>query len=59
MSRLFFSALFAFSVSVFTVGCGGGGNEVLEDTRSPAEVQQEQDDYEKQMEDTASSATNS
>ena len=59
MSRLFFSALFAFSVSVFTVGCGGSGNEVIEDTRSPAEVQQEQDDYEKQMEETMDSATNS
>lgn len=59
MSRLFYSTLFAFSVSVFAIGCGGSGNEVIEDTRSPAEVQQEQEDYEQQMEDTMDSATNS
>ncbi|QDV47414.1 hypothetical protein Enr13x_73230 [Stieleria neptunia] len=54
MSRLVYSALFAFSLSVLSfsaVGCGGSGNEVIEDTRSEAEINQEMEDYEKQMEE--------
>lgn len=53
MSRLVSSVMFAFSLSVLSfsvVGCGGGTeNSVIEDTRSPAEIDQEMEDYEKQM----------
>ena len=59
MSRVFFLAMFAFSLSVSAIGCGDGGNQVIEDTRSPAEVQQQMDDYDKEMEASASSNTNS
>ena len=55
MSRLVYSALFAFSISVLSfsaVGCGGASNEVIEDTRSEADIQQEMEDYEKQMEES-------
>ena len=56
MSRLIYSVMFASSLSVLSisaVGCGGGSdNTVIEDTRSPAEVQQELEDYDKQMEET-------
>jgi hypothetical protein len=57
MSRLGYSVLFAFSLSVLSlsaVGCGAD-NEVIEDTRPPADVDQEEADYEKMMEDTAAS----
>lgn len=55
MSRLVFSVMFAFSLSVLSLsaGCGGSGgsNEVIEDTRSEAEIAQEEEDYEKMMEE--------
>jgi hypothetical protein len=61
MSRLVFSAIFAFSISVLSfsaVGCGGSGeNEVIEDTRSEAEINQEEADYEKQMEEMSDDVT--
>ncbi len=53
MSRLVYSFMFAFSLlvlSVSAVGCGGPKNTVIEDTRSPAEIQQEMEDYDKEME---------
>ena len=61
MSRLVLTALFAFSLSVLSfsaVGCGGGGqNEVIEDTRSEAEINQEEADYEAQMEESGDDVT--
>ncbi|WP_182871338.1 hypothetical protein [Stieleria mannarensis] len=53
MSRLFYSFMFVFGLSVISftaVGCGES-NTVIEDTRSEEEIQQELDDYEKQMEE--------
>lgn len=54
MTRLVYSFMFAFTLSILSfsaVGCGGSGeNTVIEDTRSEAEIQQEEEDYEKQME---------
>lgn len=58
MSRLIQSVMFVFTVSVLSfsfVGCGGSGNEVIEDTRSEAEINQEEEDYEAMMEETAES----
>ena len=52
MSRLVCSFTFVCSLIVFTissVGCGSSGNTVIEDERSEAEIQQELDDYEEQM----------
>jgi hypothetical protein len=46
--------MFAFSLSVLSisaVGCGGPENTVIEDTRSQAEIDQEMEDYDKQMEE--------
>ncbi|KAA5542151.1 hypothetical protein FYK55_15185 [Roseiconus nitratireducens] len=51
MSRLVGSVMFAFSLfvlSISVVGCGSE-NEVIEDTRTDAEIQQEMEDYEEQM----------
>ncbi|MCS7469571.1 hypothetical protein NZK35_23205 [Stieleria sp. ICT_E10.1] len=56
MSRLIHSVMFAFSLfvlSISAVGCGGPDNAVIEDTRSDAEIQQEMEDYEKEMEAAA------
>ena len=50
--------MFAFSLfvlSIAAVGCGGPENTVIEDTRSQAEIEQEEADYEKQMEEAESS----
>ncbi|MDV6032380.1 MAG: hypothetical protein F9B45_20290 [Phycisphaera sp. RhM] len=58
MSRLIHSVMFAFSLlilSISAVGCGGPENTVIEDTRSTAEIEQEEADYEKQMEEAAES----
>lgn len=59
MSRLVYSVMFAFSLAVFSisaVGCGGSGeNTVIEDTRSEADIAQEEADYEAQMEESESS----
>ena len=59
MSRLVYSVMFAFSLSVLSisaVGCGGSGNNtVIEDTRSQAEIDQEEADYEKMMEEADAS----
>ena len=59
MSRLVYSVAFAFCsvLSISAVGCGGGGNEVIEDTRPLADIEQEEDDYEKMMEETADEVT--
>ena len=56
MSRLVYSVMFAFSLSVLSltvVGCGTPENTVIEDTRSEAEIAQEDADYEAQMEESA------
>ena len=48
--------MFAFCLSVLSfsvVGCGET-NEVIEDTRSQADIDQEEEDYEKQMEEDVS-----
>jgi hypothetical protein len=60
MSRLVYSVMFAFSVSVLSisaVGCGGGGaeNTVIEETRSQADIDQEDAEYEKMMEESDAS----
>lgn len=58
MSRLVFSVMLAFSLSVLSfsaVGCGGPDNEVIEDTRSQAEIDQEMEDYDKQMDEESDS----
>lgn len=55
MSRLIYSLMFAFCVSLFSfsvVGCGPGDNEVIEDTRSEAEINKEEEDYDKMMDST-------
>lgn len=52
MSRLAFSFAFAFCLSVLsfsTVGCGSDDNTVIEDTRSDAEIAQEEEEYEEMM----------
>ena len=53
MSRFVYGMLFAFGLTVcsFTVGCGDGGNQVIEDTRTDTEVQQSDEEYEKSMEE--------
>lgn len=54
MSRLVCSALFGvcmFVVSITAVGCGSD-NAVIEDTRSPDEIQQEMDAYDKELSET-------
>jgi hypothetical protein len=59
MSRLVYSVMFAFSVSVLSisaVGCGGGGeNTVIEDTRTQADIDQEEADYEEMMDESEAS----
>jgi hypothetical protein len=47
--------MFALAVSCFsfTVGCGDGGNTVIEQEASETELEQEMDDYEKEMEEGA------
>jgi len=53
MSRFGYSALFAFCLSVVSisaVGCGDGEGEVIEDTRTQAEIDQEAEEYEEMME---------
>ena len=60
MSRLVFSALFAFSLATFSLtvtGCGTPKNEVIEDTRSQADIEQEEADYEAQMEESGDDVT--
>lgn len=55
MSRVVYSFLFAFCVSLFsfsTVGCGPK-NEVIVDTRSEAELQKEEEEYEKMMSESS------
>ena len=57
MSRKITSLFFALSLpflSVAFIGCGSEGNTVIVDDRSEAEVQQEMEDYDKQMEQDAS-----
>ncbi|MCD0459064.1 hypothetical protein [Roseiconus lacunae] len=49
MSRLTFPVLFALVVSISVIGCGSGDNEVIEDTRSQAEIDQELESYEEEM----------
>jgi hypothetical protein len=53
MSRLVYSVAFGFCLSVLSissVGCGGADNEVIEETRTQAEIDQADEDYEAQME---------
>ena len=55
MSRLGFSVVFAFCLSVLSfsaVGCGEK-NVVIEDTRTEADIEQEEAEYEKMMEESA------
>ncbi|MGV3483375.1 MAG: hypothetical protein ACO1RT_03025 [Planctomycetaceae bacterium] len=59
MARICHAVMFGLGLSIAAVGCGGPANEVNEDTRPPAEVQQELENYDKQMEESAKSATNS
>ena len=57
MSRLVYSVMFAFCLSVLSitaVGCGET-NAVIEDTRPEADIAQEEADYEKMMEEDESS----
>lgn len=51
MKRLVCGMMFAFGLAVMTTtGCGGSGQpEVIEETRTEAEIQQADDDYEKSM----------
>lgn len=52
MSRLVYSVMLVFGLSIISlsaVGCSEG-NEVIEDTRSTAEIEQAEEDYEAQME---------
>ncbi|MCC9641112.1 hypothetical protein LOC71_02420 [Rhodopirellula sp. JC740] len=59
MSRFCYSTMFALGLIFSTAGCGGGSNEVIEDTRTPAEIEQEQAEYEQQMEESMNTGTNS
>ena len=59
MSRQWFPTLCALIVLSAAVGCGDSGNAVVEDTRSPAEIEQQMKDYDKQMEQSTKSNTNS
>jgi hypothetical protein len=56
MSRLVYSVMFAFSLSVLSisaVGCGGGAeNTVVEETRTQADIDQEEAEYDKMMDET-------
>ncbi|QDV43987.1 hypothetical protein Enr13x_38480 [Stieleria neptunia] len=53
MSRLIYSFMFAFCASILSISAVGCGetNTVIEDTRSEAEIEQEAEDYEAQMEE--------
>ena len=58
MSRLVYSVMFAFCLSVLSisvVGCGTPDNTIIEDTRTEADIAQEEADYEAQMEEDESS----
>ena len=60
MSRLVYSVVSAVCLSFLTLsvaGCGGAQNEVVEDTRSIEEIEQEQADYEAMMEETSDEVT--
>ena len=60
MSRLVCSVMFTISLSflaISAVGCGGGGNEVIEDTRPVEDIEQEEADYEAMMEATSDEVT--
>ena len=60
MSRVITSIIFVFSISLLSfsaVGCSEG-TTVIEDTRNETEINQEEEDYEKQMEgDTSEDVT--
>lgn len=51
MSRLVYSVMFVFCVSVLSVAVGGcgGENEIIVDERSAAEIDQEEEEYEEMM----------
>lgn len=51
MSRSFFAAMVVFCLAIcpLSIGCGGSGPEVIEQTTSEAELQAEQEAYEKEM----------
>ncbi len=54
MSRLVCSVVVAFCLPVLSlsvVGCGGSENQVIEDTRSEADIDQAEEDYEKMMDE--------
>ena len=53
MLRLTNLFVLVFCLSLFTVGCGSDSNTVIQDTRSTAEIEQEEADYEAMMEETA------
>ena len=58
MSRLGYSVVFAFGLFVLSlsaVGCGTPDNTVIEETRTEAEIAQEEADYEAQMEEADAS----
>jgi hypothetical protein len=57
MSRFCYGFMCASILSLSAIGCGGSGNTVVEDTRSPEEIEQALKDYDKELEETAKSAT--
>lgn len=59
MSQQSLPTLCALILLSAVVGCGDSGNAVVEDTRSPAEIEQQMKDYDKQMEQSTKSNTNS
>jgi hypothetical protein len=59
MSQQWFPTFCALILLSAVVGCGDSGNAVVEDTRSPTEIEQQMKDYDEQMEQSTKSNTNS
>lgn len=53
MSRMVFGLVLVLGLMVcpLTIGCGDGGNTVIEDDRSAVDVEQANADYEKSMQE--------
>lgn len=51
MSRLFYGMMVVVCLSIcpLTIGCGGSGPDVIEQTASPEELERERQEYEKEQ----------
>ncbi|MFK8113819.1 MAG: hypothetical protein AB8B91_16580 [Rubripirellula sp.] len=51
MTRVLFGLFFAGSLSLFSIGCGDGGADVIQDSRTQSEVEAEDEEYERELEE--------